>query len=89
MWLVGSDRLDFAILQKSQEERLHAKAHFADFVEKQRPVLRELDLPPLVAVGAGKAALDVSEQLGLEERFRHAGAIHRHERRRFAGDCCE
>ena len=49
------------------------------------PFVRQLDLAPLVAIRAGEAALDVTEQLRLEERFGHAGAVHGHERRRLAG----
>ena len=79
--VVGPDRLDLAVLEKPQQQRLHAQAHLADFVEKQRAAMRELELAALVAVGAGEAAFDVSEELRLEERFGDAGAVHRHERR--------
>ena len=79
--VVGADRLDLAVLEKPQQQRLHAQAHLADFVEKQRAAMRELELAALVAVGAGEAALDVAEELRLEERFGDAGAVHRHERR--------
>ena len=79
--VVGADRLDLAVLEKPQQQRLHAQAHLADFVEKQRAAMRELELAALVAVGAGEAALDVAEELRLEERFGDAGAVHRDERR--------
>ncbi len=79
--VVGADRLDLAVLEKPQQQRLHAQAHLADLVEKQRAAMRELELAALVAVGAGEAALDVSEELRLEERFGDAGEVHRHERR--------
>ena len=79
---IGADRLNFAILEKPQEERLHAQAHLADFVQEQRAAMRELQLSRLVAVRAGEAALDMSEELRLEERFREAGTIHRDERQR-------
>jgi hypothetical protein len=46
--------------------------------------MRELDLSALVAIRAREAALDVPEQLGLEECFRQPRAVHRHERRRLA-----
>ena len=46
--------------------------------------MRELELAALVAVGAGEAALDVAEELRLEERFGDAGAVHRDERRELA-----
>ena len=46
---------------------------------KMVPVVGDLELAGLVAVGAGEAALDVPEQLGFEERFGEAGAVDRHE----------
>ena len=82
--VVRADGLDLAVLEKPQEQRLHPQAHFADFVEEQRAPVRELELPPLVAVGAGEAALHVSEELRLQQRLGEAGAVHRHERRQLA-----
>ena len=79
--VVRADGLDLAVLEKPQQQRLHAQAHLADFVEKQRAAMRELELAALVAVGAGEAALDVAEELRLEQRFGDAGAVDRHERR--------
>ena len=83
--LIRPDRLNLTVLQEPQQQGLHAQAHLTDFVEEQRAVVRELDLPLLVAVGAGEAALHVSEQFGLEEGFGQPGAVHRHERGRLAG----
>ncbi len=82
--LIRTHGLDLAVLEKPQEKRLHSEAHLADFVEEQRAAMRELELPALVPVGAGKTTLDVSKQLGFEERFRDAGAVHRHKRRMLA-----
>ena len=82
---IGADRLYFAILQKPQEDRLHAQAHLADFVQEQRAAIRKLQKSRLVAVGARKAALDVSEELGLEERLGQAGTIDGHEGPRLPG----
>ena len=82
--LVRADGLDLAVLEKPQQQRLHPQAHLADFVEKQRAAMRELELAALVAVGAGEAALDVPEELRLEQRLGDAGAVHRHERRQLA-----
>ena len=84
--LIRPDGLDLAVLEKPQQERLHAQAHLADFVEEQRAAMRELELAALVAVGAGEAALDVSEELRLEQRLGQAGAVHGHERRLLAAE---
>ena len=75
-----ADRLDLARLEESQEQRLHPQAHLADFVEEQRAAVGHLQLAALVAVGAGEAALDVAEQLRLEQRLGEAGAVDRDER---------
>ena len=68
----GPDGLDLPVFQEPQQERLHAEAHLPDLVQEQRAAVRDLNLPLLVAVGAGKTALDVAEQLGLQERFGQA-----------------
>ena len=78
--IVRADRLDFAVLEEAQQQRLHAQAHLPDFVEEERAAVRELQLAELVAVGAGEAALDVAEQLGLEERLGQPGAVDGDER---------
>ena len=44
---------------------------------KMRAAVGHLELARLVAIGAGEAALDVAEQLRLEQRFRQAGAVDR------------
>ena len=73
---VRADRLDFAGLEEAQQQRLHAQAHLADFVEEQRAAVRELQLAGLVAIRAGEAAFDVAEELRLEQRLGQAGAVH-------------
>ena len=47
MRLVRPDGLNLAVLEKPQQPRLHAQAHVADFVEKQRAAMRELELAAL------------------------------------------
>ena len=82
---VGADLLQFAGFQKPEQQALHAQGHLADFVEEHRAPVGELELAELVAVGAGEAALDVTEQLGLEQRFGQAGAVDGDERPLGAG----
>ena len=50
------------------------------FVEKHRAAMRQLQLADLVAMRAGEAALDVTEQLRFEQRLRDARAIERDKR---------
>ena len=77
--LVRTDRLDFTGLEEPEQERLHPQAHFTHFVEEQRAAMRELQLARLVAIGAREAALDVTEQLRLEQRLGQTRAVHRDE----------
>ena len=76
---IGSHGLDLAVLEEAQEQRLHAQAHLADFVEEQRAAVRQTELADLVAIRAGEAALDVAEQLRFEQRFGDARAVDGHE----------
>ena len=82
--MVGTDGLHLAVLEEPEEQRLHAEAHLAHFVQEQRAAVRELQLAGLVTVGAGEAALHVAEQLRFEKRLREAGAVDRDERTRSA-----
>ena len=77
---LGADLLDFAGLEEPQQQALHPQRHLADLVEEDRAVVGHLELAGLVAIGAGEAALDVAEELRLEQRFGNAGAVDRHER---------
>ena len=45
--VVGADRLNLAVLEEAQQQRLHAQAHLADFVEEQRAAVRQLQLAGL------------------------------------------
>ena len=76
---VGADLLKLAGLEEPQQQSLHPQRHLADFVEKDRAGVGDLELAGLVAIGAGEAALHVAEQLRFEERLREPGAVHGHE----------
>jgi len=72
---VGADRLHLSALQEPQEHGLHAKTHLADFVEEDRAHVGSLELSWLITIGAGEAALHVTEQFGFEECLGQASAI--------------
>ena len=76
---VGTHRYHLAVLEKPQQHRLHAQAHLADFVEEDRAAVRLLELPDFVAIGAGEAALHMTEELRFEQGLGDAGAVQRHE----------
>ena len=72
---LGADLLQLAGLEEAEEQALHAQRHLADFVEEDGALVGGLELAGLVAIGAGEAALDVAEELGLEERLGQTGAV--------------
>ena len=72
---IGSDLLQLAGFEEAQQQALHAQRHLADLVEEQRAAVGHLELPLLVAIGAGETALDVAEQLRLEQRLGQPGAV--------------
>ena len=82
---LGADLLQLAGLEEAQQQPLHAQRHLADFVEEDRALVGDFELARLVAIGAGEAALDVAEQLRLEQRLGQAGAVDRDEGSRGAG----
>ena len=55
--------------------RLHLQAHLADLVQEDGALMRQLQRADPVAIGAGEAALGVTEELGLEQRLGHGAAI--------------
>ena len=59
--------------------RLHARAHVAGLVEKERSRCARRSLPRVSRPGAGGISIEVSEELQFESRFGEAGAVHRHE----------
>ena len=54
--------------------------HLADFVEKHRALVRELELARLVLDGAGEGAALEAEQLALEQRLGERRAVDGDER---------
>ena len=59
--------LELALLQDSQQLRLHLRRNVADLVEEQAAAVRQLESAGTADGGAGKRPLLVSEQLALEQ----------------------
>src|SRR5688572_6128490 len=70
------------LLQDAQELHLRGRRHLGDFVEEQRPAVRQLEAAFAPIRGAGERALLMTEDLALEQRFRNGGAVDRDERLR-------
>ena len=76
---VRSDLLNLTGFEKSEQQPLHPERHLANFIEKYRALVRDLELARLVAVRPREAAAHVPEQLRLEERLGQPGAVDRDE----------
>src|SRR5262249_41823158 len=83
--LVAPDGLHLAGFDEPEELRLHPQAHLTNFVQEDRALVRHLQAPGPIAIGAGETTLRVAEELGFEERFRKSGAVHGDERTCGAG----
>jgi hypothetical protein len=75
-----SDAPHLALLEHAQELRLHAGSDLADLVEKARAAARRLQEPLFVGQGPRERALDVAEELALEETLGEGAAVDGHER---------
>ena len=72
---VGADPLDFALLERSQQQRLDSFRELADLVQEQRAVVRHLEFAGAVGVGTSEGASHVAEQLALRDRLRQRRAV--------------
>src|ERR1700674_909109 len=77
---VGTHALEALFLENAENFRLRAEAHVADFIEEERPAVGLLKFADLVFRRPGKAALNVPEQLGLDQLLGNGRAIDFHER---------
>src|SRR5204862_2262013 len=74
-----ADAFELTLLQHAKKLRLKSGAHRADFVEKQRALMRLFQPPLPRADGAGKGTANVTEQFRFEQRFRNRAAVQRDE----------
>ena len=76
----AADPLELLRFERAQDLGLQPERQIADLVEEQRAAVRHLEPARLAADGAGKCALLVAEQLGLEQRVGDRGAVDRDKR---------
>ncbi len=77
---IGAEAMNLAGFQKPQQHALHARRHLAELIEEQRAAVRENGESRFVAVRVREAAAHMAEELRLEQRVRHAGAVDGEER---------
>ena len=78
--LVAADRAHLALLQHAQQLDLHLERHLADLVEEDRAGAGLDEQAGARPLGVGERAAHVAEQLALEQRRRHRGAVDGDER---------
>src|SRR3546814_1191066 len=71
--------LDHPLLEEAQQLQLERKRDVADLVEEKRAALSKLDLALRGLDRAGKGALFIAEQFGLEQAFGDGGPVDRDE----------
>ena len=77
--LVGAHRFEFLFLQHPQQFALQWQRHVADFIEKQRAALGDLELAgATLAVGTGKGAGRSAEELGFKQVMGNRRAVDAH-----------
>ena len=70
-----ADALIFAIFQHAQQFGLQLERQLADFIEKQRALVRILEVTGARGAGAGERALHVTKKRWLNQRRGNGGAI--------------
>src|SRR5262249_24307382 len=61
---------------RPQQFALEFDRNFTDFVQRQRPAIREFKAPDAVTKSAGEGPLDVAEEFAFEEVVGNRSAIH-------------
>ena len=74
MWR-NADFLDFAGLEKTQEQTLHSECHLSDFVEEQGATVGDFSQADLAGVSAREGAFLVTEQFRLKQIFVDGRAV--------------
>src|SRR6266851_3754218 len=72
-------RHEGAFLKDAQQLHLHGRRHVGHLVEEERPAVGHLEEAGLVARRAGERALDVPEELALQQLVVQRRAVLRHE----------
>src|SRR3954470_4159298 len=78
--LAPANALDFSRFDRAQQLRLRFRTEVADFIEKKRSCVRELESPDASIGGSREGTLLVSEHLALDEILRDRCAVHADER---------
>src|SRR5438309_11734148 len=76
----GTEPLEFAILEHTQNLHLRQRTHVRDFVKKDCPGVGEFKFSFDGLLRSSERAFFVTKELTLEQRIAHGGSIERDER---------
>ena len=74
----AAEPLEFLLLQHAQQLGLQFQRHVADFVQKQRSLMRQLKASDGRVQGAGVGSALMAEQFAFKQPARNGGAVQRH-----------
>src|SRR6267143_676300 len=72
---IAAHRFKLTLLKNAQQLDLRAKRQLADFIEKDRAAIGELETPDVPFKSAGKGSLDMPKQFALYKARRNGAAI--------------
>ena len=78
--LCSAHELELALLQDAEQLALQLHLHFADFVQQESAIIRQLELSGRALDGARKRPLFVSEEGAFQKRVGDGGAVDLDER---------
>ena len=85
--LISSYSRYFALLEDSQKIRLCLQADIADFIQKHRAALCDLEFPFLAILRAGERSLFVTKEFAFEQCLSQCAAVNRHQRMKATQAC--
>src|SRR5262249_28923338 len=74
-WLRVADAANLAGFKESKQVELDVLVELADFIEEQRPAVRDLEQSLVIALGAGERALAMAEQFAFDEVLGQRAAV--------------
>ena len=74
-----TDRVEGAVLQHAEKFHLELRAHFADFIEKDRTLVGELEATGARRERSGEGSLYMTKEFTLEQLFGDGAAVHGHQ----------
>src|SRR5438034_517215 len=76
----GADALERLFLQHAEKLGLNFEANVANFIQEERPFMRQLKAADLIFMRARESSFDMAKELALQEPGRQGGAMNLNKR---------